>query len=444
MYFSSSRLAVVLLILVVSNTSATVYFSESFGEGWESRWVQSNTKPDHETGKIGVSAGKYFASEDEQGLQTQSDARHYAISAEFPEFSNKDKTLVLQFTLKQEQNIDCGGGYLKIHPALFQQQSYDGDSEYNIMFGPDICGSNKRIHAIINKHGNNHLIKSLVPPGSDTYTHVYTLVIKPDNSVIILVDGEERKSTTLEKDWDILLPRTIKDPSQSKPEDWVDQEFIDDADDQKPSDWDDEPRFIADPEAAKPEDWDLELDGEWEAPSIPNPQFRGEWTPKQVPNPLYKGEWEHPIIANPEFKEDPELYAFDSFKYVGIEIWQVKSGSIFDAILITDSEEEAEAAREPLLKRGPREAELQKEEEEKIAKEEEEKELANQKELEEARKKDQEAAATETAPETAPEAETAPVEAVAEAEAEAVVEAVAEAEAVADTEQPEKVEKKEL
>jgi len=419
-------------------SNGAVYFSESFGPGWESRWVESKTKPDHETGKIGLSAGKYFGSEEEEGLQTQSDARHYAISAEFPEFSNKDKTLVIQYTLKQEQNIDCGGGYLKLHPASLQQQSYNGDSEYNVMFGPDICGSNKRTHAIFNKHGNNHLIKSLVPPGSDTYTHVYTLVIKPDNFITILIDGEERKSTTLENDWDILLPRTIKDPSQSKPEDWVDQEFIDDADDQKPSDWDDEPRFIADPEAAKPEDWDLELDGEWEAPTIPNPQFRGEWTPKQVPNPLYKGEWEHPVIANPEFKEDPELYAFDSFKYVGIEIWQVKSGSIFDAILITDSEEEAKTAREPLLKRAPREAELQKEEEEKIAKEEEEKELANQKELEEARKKDEEAA--QKADEEAASSE-AVVEAAASSEA--AVEAAA-VEAVVDTEQPEKVEQDEL
>ncbi|XBJ08962.1 hypothetical protein VPH35_014136 [Triticum aestivum] len=38
----------------------------------------------------------------------------YAISAEYPEFSKKDKTLVLQFTVKHEQKLVCGGGYIKL------------------------------------------------------------------------------------------------------------------------------------------------------------------------------------------------------------------------------------------------------------------------------------------------------------------------------------------
>lgn len=28
------------------------------------------------------------------------------------------------------------------------------------------------------------------------------------------------------------------------------------------------------------EDWDDEDDGEWEAPTIPNPEYKGEWKPK--------------------------------------------------------------------------------------------------------------------------------------------------------------------
>jgi len=36
------------------------------------------------------------------------------------------------------------------------------------------------------------------------------------------------------------------------------------------------------------------------------------------------------------------LYAYDSFGAIGIDIWQVKSGSIFDNIIITDSVKEAE------------------------------------------------------------------------------------------------------
>lgn len=49
------------------------------------------------------------------GIQTSQDAKFYGISAKFEEpFSNEDKTLVIQFQVKHEQNIDCGGGYVKV------------------------------------------------------------------------------------------------------------------------------------------------------------------------------------------------------------------------------------------------------------------------------------------------------------------------------------------
>lgn len=69
------------------------------------------------------------------GLQTSQDARFYALSARFEPFSNKGQTLVVQFTVKHEQNIDCGGGYVKLFPGSLDQKDMHGDSEYNIMFG---------------------------------------------------------------------------------------------------------------------------------------------------------------------------------------------------------------------------------------------------------------------------------------------------------------------
>jgi len=30
----------------------------------------------------------------------------------------------------------------------------------------------------------------------------------------------------------------------------------------------------------QPEDWDDEEDGEWTAPTIPNPEYKGPWEPK--------------------------------------------------------------------------------------------------------------------------------------------------------------------
>jgi len=92
------------------------------------------------------------------------------------------------------------------------------------------------------------------------------------------------------------------------------------------------------------------LDGEWEAPMIHNPEYKGEWRAKQIDNPAYKGEWVHPMIDNPDWVDDDTIYSYPSHAYVGIEIWQVKAGTIFDNILVTDSEEEAKEGAERVKK----------------------------------------------------------------------------------------------
>jgi len=104
----------------------------------------------------------------------------------------------------------------------------------------------------------------------------------------------------------------------------------------KPEGWD-QPEHIPDPDATQPEDWDDEMDGEWEAPMIDNPEYKGEWKAPQIDNPDYQGKWVHPMIPNPEYEADDELYAYEDFGLIGLDLWQVKSGTIFDNFLITDS-----------------------------------------------------------------------------------------------------------
>lgn len=70
-----------------------------------------------------------------KGLQTSQDARFYALSSRFEPFSNEGKPLVIQFTVKHEQKIDCGGGYVKIFPADLDQADMHGESQYYLMFG---------------------------------------------------------------------------------------------------------------------------------------------------------------------------------------------------------------------------------------------------------------------------------------------------------------------
>merc|ERR1712033_2364 len=177
----------------------------------------------------------------------------------------------------------------------------------------------------------------------------YTLIVKPDNTYEVLIDNESAESGELEADWDFLPPKKIKDPEASKPEDWDDRAKIDDPEDTKPEDWD-QPEHVSDPDAKKPDDWDDDMDGEWEPPMIDNPDYKGEWKPKQIDNPAYKGVWKHPEIDNPDYSPDEELYKLKGTSAgIAFDLWQVKSGTIFDNILITDDIDLAKAVGKELF-----------------------------------------------------------------------------------------------
>lgn len=345
-----TALIAVLLLAIVAVASAETYYKEQFDKDWTSRWVQSShKKSEGSAGEFKLTAGEWYGdAEADKGVQTSADARFYAYTSKLATpFSSVGKDLVLQFSAKHAQKIDCGGGYIKVLPSNVDQEKFNGDSPYHIMFGPDVCGtSTKKVHVIFGYKGKNLLIKKEIATPTDQLTHVFTLIVKKDNTYQVLIDGEKKESGKLEEDFDFLAPKTIKDPAVSKPSDWVDEPLMDDPEDVKPADWDKTPKQIPDPEAEKPEDWDDEADGEWEAPQIDNPEYKGEWKAKRIANPAYKGKWTHPEIANPEYVADATIGQFADIGAVGFEIWQVKAGTIFDNILLTDSESEATAFRE--------------------------------------------------------------------------------------------------
>lgn len=85
------------------------------------------------------------------------------------------------------------------------------------MFGPDICGyTTKKVHAILNRNGENHLIKKEVLCETDQLTHLYTFIIRPDATFSILVDNVEKHTGSLYSDWNFLPPKKIKDPEAKK------------------------------------------------------------------------------------------------------------------------------------------------------------------------------------------------------------------------------------
>jgi calreticulin len=346
------------LFVLIASVAGTVYFKEDFNDAaWSKRWVvPTGWKAAAEMGEWKHTAGEFNADAMDMGIQTSEDARHYGLSAKLDKpFTNTGKDLVLQFSVKHEQELDCGGAYIKLTGDI-DQSKFGGDSPYQIMFGPDVCGStNRKTHVIFNypPKDENLLAKNEVKVETDKLTHVYTLVVKPDGTYEVLIDLESVRDGKLEEDFDFLLPKEIKDPAVSKPADWVDKKKIPDPEDKKPEGYDDIPEEIPDPDAVKPEDWDDEEDGEYEPPMIDNPEYKGPWTPKMIDNPEYQGEWEHPVIPNPDYIEDKELYLrCKDCSHVGFELWQVKSGTIFDDIIVTDSLDEAKKyAQETTMKK---------------------------------------------------------------------------------------------
>jgi len=379
-------------------------FFEQFTDDWETRWKVSKAKKDDpKSDEDWAYVGEWSVEEPhelhaingDKGLVVKNVAAHHAISAKFPKkIDNKGKTLVVQYEVQLQNDLQCGGAYMKLlqdNKALHQEE-FGNTSPYIIMFGPDKCGTTNKVHFIF-RHKNpktkeyeeKHL-KSAPLMRTGKSSHTYTLIVKPDQTFEILVDGKDAKSGSLLEDFDppVNPEKEIEDPEDKKPESWVDTARIPDpeatkpedwdedapfeivdADAEKPEDWlDDEPTMIPDPEAQKPEDWDDEEDGDWQAPMVSNPKCEeasgcGKWTPPQMKNPAYKGKWTAPYIDNPEYKgvwkprqiknpnyfEDKTPANFEPMGAIGFEIWTMQNDILFDNIYIGHSIEDAETIR---------------------------------------------------------------------------------------------------
>ena len=317
---------IVLAAACVATATAEVLYSEDFDAKWEDRWAVGKSG-DKTLGKFALENG---------GIKTSEDNRHYFLSTKFDKpISNAGKDLVIQYTVKFTETPDCGGSYIKLLKD-FETKDFDNETPYNIMFGPDQCGGTKRVHAIITYKDENKLKTSDVSLSIyDTETHLFTFHIKKDQTYEIFIDNESKAAGSITDDWDVLAAKKINDPALSKPADWVEEAQMDDPEDKKPEGHDDIKENVVDPEASKPEDWDDEDDGEWEAPTIKNPEFKGAFKAKRIDNPEYKGEWVHAQIDNPEFAEDATLHESSSAG-IGFELWQVKAGALFDNILVAD------------------------------------------------------------------------------------------------------------
>ncbi|XP_017101185.2 calnexin [Drosophila bipectinata] len=383
------------------------HFADHFDDVEASRknWVLSQAKKDDIAEEISKYDGLWnwespqrIVWANDLGLVLKSKAKHAAIASRLREpFDFKqDKPLVVQYEVTLQEGQECGGSYLKLLSAgkeTDELTNFNDKTPYTIMFGPDKCGSDVKMHfifrhvnpingTITEKHCNKPKNR-LEEPFKDKLPHLYQLVVRPDNSFEIRVDHKIINEGSLLTDFKppVNPPAEIDDPNDHKPESWDEREKIQDPTAQKPDDWDEdappqipdpsavkpqnwldnEADMIFDPTAVKPDDWDSEIDGDWEAPLvdnpacekvgcgkwkaplIPNPNYKGKWRPPMIENPNYQGKWAPRKIPNPDFFEDLKPFQMTPIGAVGLELWSMSSDILFDNLIITD---DVDVARE--------------------------------------------------------------------------------------------------
>ncbi|XP_076237341.1 calnexin [Calliopsis andreniformis] len=385
--------------------SGFAYLVETFDdeEKFKKTWILSEAKKDSTDEDIAkydgvwsVEEPKMHAQEGDLGLVLKSKARHAAIATVLSKpFHFKDNALVVQYEVNFQEGQECGGAYLKLltlDPEHEDLKKFHDKTPYTIMFGPDKCGNDHKLHFIF-RHKNplngsieeKHCKKPkerLEDFFKDKQPHLYTLIVRPDNSFEIKVDNKIVNSGSLLDDFTppVNPPLEIEDPSDVQPDDWDDREKIPDLSAVKPDDWDedapvqivdeddvmpegwleDEPPTIPNPDSVKPDDWDEEMDGKWEPPEIPNPKcadvpgcgpykqkmkknprYKGKWSPPLINNPNYKGKWKPKLIHNPNYFNDEHPFQMMPIFAIGFELWSMSTDIFFDNILITDNEEVA-------------------------------------------------------------------------------------------------------
>lgn len=357
------------------------------GEDALSGWAMSS-KEKYARQPVSVSDPKINGFPDEKTLILELPHRYYGLAKSFATpLDVGDKPFVLQYEVKLDEPLTCGGAYLKVFQdgATSDPADFDNETPYIVMFGPDRCGATNKVHFIL-RHQNpvtgkweEKHAKNVPAIKTDKKSHVYMLVIRPDNSWDILIDGKsEAKGSLLETmEPPVNPPEYIDDPTDSKPADWVDEAKIPDPDARKPEDWDesapatipdmdatkpegwldDEHDMVADPEATQPEDWDQEQDGDWEAPQIanpkcddapgcgewqrpnkPNPAYKGKWNAPLIDNPAYKGEWKPRQIKNPDYFVDEHPARLPKMSAVAVEVWTTNGGIRMDNFLVGHDE----------------------------------------------------------------------------------------------------------
>mmetsp|Transcript_68297 Transcript_68297/g.212208 ORF Transcript_68297/g.212208 Transcript_68297/m.212208 type:complete len:601 (+) Transcript_68297:2-1804(+) len=150
--------------------------------------------------------------------------------------------------------------------------------------------------------------------------------IKKEDKFHVYTEVRDKGFFVKKVDW-----RMMDDPTDSKPEDWVEVEKIED------------------PTATKPDVWNEEEDGKWDAPKVDNPAYKGSWKARQIADPnspitdfegwCWPGTSLYPDFTDPRMREYwGSQFALDKYKGTNEDtyVWNdMNEPSVFNAMEVT-------------------------------------------------------------------------------------------------------------
>lgn len=193
-----------------------VYFAEHFDipEAFNKKWVKSQAKKDGMEEEIAKYDGEWAVEnpvkdglKGDLGMVLKTKAKHAAISARTKPIHFNDEPIIVQYEVVLQEGQECGGAYLKLLSEDFDLKQFTDKSPYAVMFGPDKCGNDYKLHFIF-KHKNplngtveeKHCQKPkerLEEIYDDKLPHLYTLIMNPDNTFEIRIDNKVVNSGSL-------------------------------------------------------------------------------------------------------------------------------------------------------------------------------------------------------------------------------------------------------
>lgn len=160
---------------------------------------------------VEVSHGPWALNKTDVGLVSALYNGELALHAKLDNpFSSKDKTTIIQMSVKFMKHFPCHDSLLKVFSSNISSP-ISHSTPHLIAFGPTHCQGKSWLRSSLNYDGKLFDLKTNIPIEKDNLTHVYTLIIDGETqSYSILIDNEIVNAGLISKDWEMLQPEQIE------------------------------------------------------------------------------------------------------------------------------------------------------------------------------------------------------------------------------------------